>query len=231
MIISLLFFLCLALLLFIFTHLRPLSDSEINELATKRRKKEIRQYFRFSRQEVSPNLTFKKAMNPKGEFYKVAVDLYSFPSIAVSLLKYKKHEWVIVGFEKDKKIDLIWLNKGKDNSSVETLLGADNIGRIATEKHYSSVLQFHNHPNSNPKYYDCSKPSEQDLYSAEYLAKILNKAGINLISFVCERGIHHEYCLYPADNFLPLNKYLKEINIVNGRSIFKNLQLHFERVF
>lgn len=55
--------------------------------------------------------------------------------------------------------------------------------------------------------------------------------GINLITFVCERGMHYEYGLYPADNFLPLNKYLQEIKAVNGRSIFKNLQLHLERAF
>lgn len=231
MIINLLFIICLALLLFILTHLRPLNDKEINDLATKRRKKDIRQYFNFSRQELSPDLTFKREMNPKGEFYNVSEELYLFPSVVASLLKYKKHEWVIIGFEKDRKIDLLWLNKGKDNLSVRSLLDADDICKIAIDRQYKSVLKFHNHPNSNPNYYDCSEPSEQDLYNADYLAKKLNKAGINLITFVCERGMHYEYGFYPADTFLPLNDYLKEISTVNGCSIFKNLQLHFERVF
>jgi len=103
--------------------------------------------------------------------------------------------------------------------------------KIAKQENYTSVLIFHNHPNSHPNYYDCTKPSKQDIKSANSFAKILNSNGINLVEFVCERGKHYEFFLSPSNKFLPLTEFIKTIEKVNGKSKLKNLFLHFERFF
>jgi hypothetical protein len=93
------------------------------------------------------------------------------------------------------------------------------------------VFILHNHPNTNPSYYDCRRPSNKDLESAKEFASVLNGNGINLIEFVCERGMYYEYFLSAADSFLPISEFLVAINRVNGLSRFKNLSLHIERIF
>nr|MBC7244231.1 hypothetical protein [Chloroflexota bacterium] len=90
-------------IVFVFTHLRPLNEGEINQLATKRRNKQIRGYFSFAAGEFDVNREFKKRMNPNGTFYRINEGLFEFPSIAAALLKYKKHEWISIAFENQKK--------------------------------------------------------------------------------------------------------------------------------
>lgn len=221
----------LILIVFILTHLRPLDEDEVEQLAMKRRGKEIRKYFSFATVEFDVNKEFKKRINPNGTFYRVNEELFNFPSIAAALLKYKKHEWIIIAFEKQKKIDLIWLNKGFDRSCVSPYLSAMDIINIAMRGNYTSVLIFHNHPNPNPNYYNYSRPSSKDLESASELAHILNKFGINLVEFVCERGMHYEYFLSPSDSFFPISEFVMAINKINGLSWQENLLLHIERIF
>lgn len=217
--------------LYIFTHLRPLTDSEISSLAKKKRRRRIRKYFTFNYAEYNPNKEFKKRMNPNGSFYNIDELLYDFPSIASSLLKYKKHEWIIIGFEREKKIQSIWLNKGFDRASVSSYLSAERIANIGIRDKNTSILIFHNHPNSNPNQFNCSNPSNQDLISARIYAKVFNVNGLNLIEFVCERGKHYEYFRFISDSFYPQSDVIQEINIINGVSKTQNLVLHLQRIF
>lgn len=170
-------------------------------------------------------------MNPNGKFYPVKETLHYFPSVAAGLLKYKKHEWIIIAFEKNKKISLCWINKGFDRSGVTPYISIYDLIAIAKRDGYKSVMIFHNHPNSNPNYFDCSKPSEQDLKSAEEFASKLSKNGINLIEFICERGKHYQYLAQYSDRFLPKSEFIKEVKRQNGKSRFRNLLLHLERIF
>jgi len=221
----------LTVFIFVLTHLRPMTDYEIEQLGTKRRHKQIRTYFSFSPREFNVDKEFKKRMNPNGKLYKINEDISVFPSIAAALLKYKKHEWIIIAFERQKNVDLIWLNKGFDRSGVSPYLSVENMVNIANCENQTSVFILHNHPNTNPNYYDCRRPSTKDVESAKEFACVLNRNGINLIEFVCERGMHYEYFLSAADSFLPLSEFLIAINKVNGLSKFKNLSLHVERIF
>ena len=221
---------CIIVIIFIVIHFRPLSEEEIKALGQKRRNKQISQYFSFDNREFDVNKDFKKNMNPNGAFYQINESLFQFPSLAAALLKYKKHEWIIAAFEKNKKVDSIWLNKGFDRSTVSLYLSIEHIAELARKREKTSVLIFHNHPNINPNYYDCRRPSEKDIESASDFAQTLNYNGINLVEFVCERGRHYRYYLSPADNFLPSSEFIDAINKVNGLSKFKNLSLHFERI-
>jgi hypothetical protein len=225
-----LFFL-ITILIFVLIHLRPLKASETESLSKKRRKNSIRMYFKFSKYEFSANSQFKKSMNSSGQFYQIQEGLYDFPSIASALLKYKKHEWAIIAFEKNRSIDLIWINKGEDKSSVQIKLNTESMIHYSKTNDYSSILIFHNHPNSNPSYYDCTKPSEQDVILAKEYANELNQNGYNLLEFVCERGKHYEYFSSISDKFLPIMNYKTDIENLNNISKYQNLKLHCERIF
>ena len=216
----------LPVFIFVLTHLRPMTDYEIKQLGTRRRHKQIRTYFSFNSRGFNVDKGFKKRMNPNGEIYKINEAISVFPSIAAALLKYKKHEWIIIAFESQRNIDLIWLNKGFDRSGVSPYLSIESMINIANRENHTSVFILHNHPNTNPNYYDCRRPSTKDIESAKEFARVFNRNGINLIEFVCERGMHYEYFLSAADSFLPLSEFLMAINRVNGLSKFKNLFLH-----
>jgi len=224
----LLLFLLLALL-FGVTHLRPLNPGEITQLGVKRRSKEIKSYYTFDRRETTVDKQFKSNMNAAGKYYKVDEKLVSFPAEAAALLKYKKHEWAIIAFENDQKISLIWCNKGFDNSSVSINLSLQTILQISSTKKVNSVLSFHNHPNSNPQYYRTNSPSERDNISAKQWSEILTKNDINLLEFVCERGIHYEYYRSISDKFIPLENFVASISEINGKAKYSNLKLHIER--
>jgi hypothetical protein len=219
-------------IIFLLTHLRPLNTEEIEHLGNKRRGRQIRNYFSFNNLTSEINDEFKKKMNPNGALYHSEdISLFDFPSKASALLKYKKHEWIIIAFEKHEIIKLLWLNKGSDRSGVYANLSKEMIVDIAKKDNYISVLIFHNHPNSNPQYYDCSSPSNQDLESADEYAQLFNKQGINLIEFICERGRHYEYYISPSSIFLPLVGFVTDIEKSNAVSKLKNLALHVDRVF
>ena len=216
--------------IFIFTHTRPLTEVEVHKLSSKRRYKQINIYFSFNSTQREVNKEFKKNMKPNGKFYSMDENLFAFPSIAAGLLKYKKHEWIIVAFEKNKKIKLIWANKGHDSNNVALYISVEQIVDIGKNDFYDSVLIFHNHPNPNPNYYDFSTPSKQDETHAENLATVLSDNSINLVDFVCERGAHYQYYSSYSDTFMPLDKFTHIINLKNGKSKSENLFLHLERL-
>lgn len=218
-------------LIFIFINLRPLSEDEVIKLGMKRRGKTIQEYFSFNKREVNVDKDFKRKMNPRGQFYNINQRLSNFPATAAALLKYKKHEWAIVGFEKNKDVNQIWCNKGPDRTTVSISISFDNLVRVAKRMGANSILTFHNHPNPNPQQYSMTKPSKQDLSTAKTRSERCNFNGINLLSFVCERGRHYRYTLSSADGFFPLSRFITNINELNGRSRMKNFGLHMELIF
>ena len=219
------------ILLFIVLHLRPLTDHEVGSLGTKRRKRNIEAYFQLDTAERSVNSEFKKSLNPRGVFYRVDLPLYSAASTVAGLLKYKKHEWIVVAFEKEKQVRHLWVNKGHNNSSASIYLPLNEALDTAVNNGYSSVLMFHNHPNSDPNRYNCTQASKTDLDTASRWASTLNPRGISLAEYVCERGRHYRYCLSPSESFMPLTDFITDINRANGYSRFGNLRLHRERIF
>lgn len=215
-------------LIFYITHLHPLSQSEIMVFANKRRKLRLKDYFKFGTVELTVDKVFKSRMKATGKLYHMNESLNVIPSLVAALLKGKKHEWIVLAFEKDANIDYLWVNKGADGKSVIALWQNDDIKNFALQKNIGTILQFHNHPNSNPRLYDCTMPSQVDMKSAEVLSAILNPVGINLIEFVCERGKHYQYYSSYSDKFLPITEIVKEIEQINGKDKGGNYRLHRE---
>jgi hypothetical protein len=226
-----LYILIAVILLLIFIHLRPLKETEIVQLAQKRRNATLKQYFIFDGGQWSADSIFKKNMNPNGKFYFVQESLFSFPPIAAALLKSKKHEWIIIALEKNKCVEKVWVNKGVSRELAFSYLSAENIAYYSNLDNYNSVLIFHNHPNTNPNYYTCKNPSETDINFAFNYSAVLNQKGINLIEFVCERGFYYEYFRSISDKYLPLYEFIGNIRKRNNISKLTNLKLHFERIF
>ncbi len=216
---------------FIYYCLQPLSISQVKKLASKRRINDINIYYKFSHNEIDPDYFFKKQMKPSGKFYEIQETLFNFPIWVASNLKYKKHEWIILGFEKNKFIDWVWINKGNDSVSCFCLLSLGEIIDTCIQHEYKSVLMFHNHPNSDPSYYSCTKASDTDLKTAREWGDSFNKNYINFLDFVCERGKHYIFYKSINDKFLSINEYIKNINTINGISKLKNFILHMELIF
>lgn len=218
-------------IIFVFTHLRALTESEIKQLASKRRTQKIRMYYSFDKREYYPDRDLKNRMKAAGEFQQINEPLYQFPSFTAALLKYKKHEWIIIAFEKNNTVELIWLNKGPDKKHVPIFLPIDEIINIVKKKKYQTVISFHNHPNPNPNFENHTLPSVGDMSHANHFAEYLNEEGVNLLAFVCERGVHYEYYLSAAGSFYEISEFINEVNAVNDKSSIKNLWLHIERIF
>ncbi len=222
---------CFITTVFILIHLRPLDKDEIAKLSFKRRNKRVNSYFFFSKEKFNVSQEFKKAMDPKGKFYSIKEDSFSFPSTAAALLKYKKHEWVIIAFEENQQINLLWLNKGQDRASVSFYLSIEQIISTAKQGGHKSIFIFHNHPNSNPNYIITRIPSKKDIDTAQEFANIFRQEGLNLLEFVCERGKHYKYFQSITDSFYPSIEFIEVINRENNLSKSKNLSLHLERIF
>jgi len=230
-------FLCIALfallviIAWITRHLGPLSNDEVHALAERRRSRAIRKYFKYERHEVPVDKDFKKRMDPRGKMYRTSESLMGFPSVAASLLKYKKHEWVILAFESNQVVKQFWTNKGVDRTRVPILLSIGEILRTCREEGASSVLFFHNHPNPDPTHYSTAIASEADKEISRNWADSLAPQGVSLLSFVCERGTAHEYFRSVSRDLLPTHRFAERIAEVNGASKLRNLRLHFERLF
>jgi hypothetical protein len=220
-----------AVVVFIVSHFRPLNDEEVFYLANKRRSQKINTYYQFSQFEVSVNLEFKKAMAAEGAYYNIHSALKGFPSLAAALLKYKKHEWIIIGFEKEQKIDFVWLNKGPDNTQVASHLSFAGMVNHARSGNHTTVIVLHNHPNPDPANFYMLLPSEQDKRSAKALEDVLLSASVNLLEFVCERGRFRQFHRAIAPSFIPAQTIKTTIMAENNVSRGRNLQLHLERLF
>ncbi len=209
---------------------KPMTSEEILQFAKARRIQQINEYYSFPKVEYNIDKDFKKKMKPSGKFYIINESLNTFPAIAAALLKYKKHEWIILAFEKNRKVDLIWVNKGFDNKSAGLFVDFDDVLKMAFDKKYNTIIMFHNNPNNNPNIYDCTKPSKTDLNTAEKFWGLSSKKDLNLVKYVCERGISYRYFLNTVDRFYNLEEIVQSIRSKNNVSKTMNYVLYKERM-
>lgn len=232
----LLYFLVIILLLyslrkftFWYTHHDPLNENEVKLLAEKRRTRDINTFYSFVNVELKVNKQLKSEMKASGSFYRTNIMLSDMPAIAASFLKSKKHEWILLAFEKNKEIKYLWMNKGSNNVSVDLLkMNSADIVLFSETLQISTVLAFHNHPNSNPDIFNYAKASQIDMDTANRLSGKLSIKGINHIAFVCERGRFYRYFFNCVDNFLPISRYIETLNSLDTTDRQINYSLHKE---
>jgi len=92
---------------------------------------------------------FKKRMKKEGKFYHLG-DFYNtkekFIGFINELLRYKKHEWTVIGFCQGNKVIKFWTNKGKDGTTGVIGLDLQETIRICKNEGYNKILLCHNHP-------------------------------------------------------------------------------------
>lgn len=164
-------------------------------------------------------------MNKNGATHQISEPLPTFPALAAGLLKSKKHEWIIIGFARNRTVELLYFNKGPDRGSVAPFVSMNQLLLLARKEQANTVLCIHNHPNG------VLQSSSQDIASANNLASVLNPAGVSLLEFVCGRGRFVEYYRSVSHHLFPLFGFKTVILQVNGQSRMGNLSLHLERIF
>ena len=164
-------------------------------------------------------------MNALGEFVVCDIDYAKAPSRVAGLLKYKKHEWIVFAFIRNKRVTRLWWNKGPDGTRVRPFLQGRDLEKTIESLKPDALAILHNHPNPDPALYRLNKPSETDLNSAESLHCRLATHGITLLEFICERGVPHLYYGAFPDHVVPVEPILTEIQKVDGIMLFKNYSL------
>jgi hypothetical protein len=222
------------MILYIIISFIPINDNQILSLILKIRKKRINYYFPTQPIVNHSQHRFKYLkdfMEVDGGFIKVDIDRANITTAASYMLKYKRHEWLIIAFEKNNKIDLIWANKGESHFVPILLNVLDQID-ISNRYKYQSVYLFHNHPrfklfnekrlNSLKKVFDLFRvhPSQRDIDTMQTFSEIYKRYDINMISYICGNTQVNPLFFSISKKLLPFEIIEKEVSdLVNN--IFK----------
>ena len=225
-------FLLACLVVFVVANMRPLSGRQLQALANKRRTRAIRNCYRLADARIEPDLAFKRDMRSGGSFYEACEELSRLPHVVASHLKWKKHEWIVVGFARDRTVDLMWLNKG-GAGCVSPAVPFQELARLATERRATTLLIFHNHRSRfrGRRGVFGIIPSRGDMQTTEAWGEQLVASGIALLAFVCCRGRPHAFKVKCPDCLLPLSEFVNGATADNGRSRLRNLAMNWERIF
>ena len=219
---------CLGWALDVFKNRHPLNPEEILELARLKQWRHLLAVHAFSSIPVPADASKKKAMKASGQFVRCDLKFSQLPATIASLLKYKKHEWVVLVFVKDLHAECLWWNKGQDGNSVSPHLRGGYLDNALRLHKPDMVVRLHNHPNPDPSRYRVNQPSSQDLRSAEYFSKLLSQEGIGLMDFVCERGVPYLYFAFLSARSAPVEGFIKDISEINDSGLFANVGLRRE---
>jgi hypothetical protein len=209
----------------VYRHRHPLELAEIIQLARKRQRNLALLKYRFSTFPQPADPVEKKAMKSQGEFVACNLSHHDAPARIAGLLKYRKHEWIVLAFIKSKQVTRLWWNKGPDGTRVWSVLGDDILRSVILSLKPDVIAILHNHPNSDPFRYRVNTPSDADLRSAGILSSQFSNYGTSLLEFVCERGIPHLYYARFDNSVVPLEPVVADIKEANGKGVFKNYSL------
>jgi len=218
----------LALVIDIYWHRHPLNEQEVHQLSRKRQRNSALSKFDFSTMPQPADPVEKKAMRGQGEFVVCDLHYRDAPSRIAGLLKYKKHEWIVIAFINSFHIHCLWWNKGPDRTQVWSFLQDHSLKSAINSFDSDSIAILHNHPNPDPSRYRMDIPSEADLHSADFYDEKFSQEGISLLEFICERGVPYLYYASFTDSVVPFEPIVDEILKVNGTGIFKNYLLRKE---
>jgi hypothetical protein len=138
-------------------------------------------------------------------------------------LKYKKHQWSIIGFERNKRVRIFWENKGSSRDETHSKLSLIGIVEQIKDTQAQTVFFFRNYPNPDFYCYDTAPffSEVQGCISA------LGEPTINFVAIECIKG-HVGNILYEkySDLFYPLVNYIVSISKRQGRKEFKDMNIN-----
>ncbi len=212
----------------IYANRHPLTEEEIARLARKRQRNHALREYKFTELPEQIASDAKSAMKAAGEFLSVDYSFFEAPAKIAGFLKYKKHEWLVVAYVSNMRVSRLWWNKGPDGTRVWLRLRDDAFQESLNSIKPNAVAIFHNHPNSNPNHYQNNQPSDADIRSAEYFDDLLSMHGVNLLEFICERGVPHLYYASFDDRSFLDKPWVSDIMARNGRGAFENYALRMD---
>jgi hypothetical protein len=170
----------------------------------------------------------KKAMKAEGHFVGCDLSYRDVPARIAGLLKYKKHEWIVIAFINSYHVRHLWWNKGPDGTKVWSFLQDHSLKAAIHSFTPDAIAILHNHPNPDPSRYRMNIPSEQDFRHAQFYDGEFSKHGISLLEFICERGAPHLYYASFAGSVGLIDPVIDEIEQINGTGILNNYSLRKE---
>ena len=212
----------------VYRHRHPLTAEELFALSRKRQRNRAFSVFEFSITPQPASPVEKKAMKSQGEFVPCDLAYHGTPARIAGLLKYKKHEWIVIVFINSHRAHQLWWNKGPDGTTVWSFLRDHPLKSAIEAFKPDAIAMLHNHPNPNPSKYRVNLPSSADLRSASLYDAEFSKHGISLLEFICDRGVPHLYYAGFADSVVPIKPIIEEIGRINGTNLFKNYSLQKE---
>jgi len=218
----------LAWVLDVFKNRHPLNPEEVIELARIKQWRHLLLVHAFNSIPVTTDASKKKAMKASGQFVRCDLRFSHLPSSIAGLLKYKKHEWVVLVFVKHLHAEYLWWNKGRDGNSAFPYLRGGYLDNALRLHKPDMLVRLHNHPNPDATKYRLNQPSSQDLKSAEYYSNLLSKQGIGFMDFVCERGVPYLYYAFLDSRLAPIEGFIKDIATINDSGFFANVGLRRE---
>jgi hypothetical protein len=212
----------------VYRHRHPLQPDELIKLAKKRQRNRALSEYGFSTSPRAADPAEKKAMKSQSEFVPCDLSYHDVPAHIAGLLKYKKHEWIVLAFIMSNRVRRLWWNKGPDGAQVWSFLRDHSLKSTIRSLNPDAIAILHNHPNPDSSRYRMSIPSYADLRSAGFYDTEFGSHGVSLLEFICERGIPHLYYASFDDSVVPVEPIVSKIRKENGKGIFKNYSLRKE---
>ncbi len=208
---------------------QPLSYEQVKRLAQKYAEEYINQRYVFEKEKQSIETDFRANLDPDGQWYKVHISMREFPAYVSALLKDKRHEWVVLGLERNGTIYEIWVNKGENNKSVSFKCEIDGAIWKCKAMKGTSIFRLHNHPNADPKHFTTLVASDQDLISAKSCSEIVCKEGLHWFDFVCAQGDFLEFYRAMAIGFEVPGK--RTSDIIDKIGISRNMDYKMQKLY
>jgi hypothetical protein len=188
----------------------PLTELEINNLSKKRRLKIFADDLKLVEYSFHIDIETKKKFGPKLKYYEHEIEIGTFPSWCAGLLKGKKHEWLIIAIGDMKSIKGYWLEKGKDNKSIQTSLSNIELIVGLNQGEIDNLFIIHNHPGSN------LFPSENDKECIKDIFSRYSYGFINVLGFIACRGKQNLFACFLNSQIIPYEIIRTEITKVNN---------------
>lgn len=185
-------------------HSRPLNDDELKLLYDLRFKKYIENKFKFKKVGYRATDSYRSSLNSDGRLDTLNIPIEHIPVFLTDLLRHKRHEWIAFVFCDEKNSRYIWLNKGPNNEKVSPKIPIELLVSLAKQKNCYTIIEFHNHPHTQDRWWNLLGPSDQDLKTEKYLSEYFFNNGISLISGLCTQGMYIIYGYKFHENSCPI---------------------------
>ena len=91
----------------VYNNCHLLEPDEVRKLAKARQRSRALSRYEFIQLEQRVTPSQKKAMRSDGQFVRCDLDYNAAPAWVAAMLKYKKHEWIVMGFIRSFRVKML----------------------------------------------------------------------------------------------------------------------------